>query len=297
MDFLADLKRLAEKELSALGFSSKTGDDLDTVLVRYHNVKSRIPRRVYWTVLPSTEVFKKLSGHALANASKDIEAGLREFINKAENGDDLKPHLSKKIADPDYQDLMFYDWSTYHFHLGTQPDPKRPEFVARTDELLFAMMPPREDKMYLIDIHPHTGAFENQNLIRIVETDWPELLSANKLKGISVERSESHSDKDVKKDRECGLNPLTVTPGGDVLAALGGGITTAGTSVANQLAANRDKKHAGMLQETINQGRTSIEERFKREHNLDWDDLDIRLTSFVPSFDVTEIQTRVALGY
>jgi len=94
---------------------------------------------------------------------------------------DLKPHLSTKIADPDYQDLMFYDWRTYHFHLGIKPHPKRPGFVARTDELLFAMTDPHEDKMYLIDIHPHKGAFENQDLMRIVEADWPEILSAHEL--------------------------------------------------------------------------------------------------------------------
>lgn len=297
MNLLADLKRLAEKELSDLGFTGKPGDDLDLVLVRYHNARRRIPQRVSWTVLRSTEVSKKLSGHALANAPQDIGAGLREFIDKAENGADLKPHLSTKIADPDYQDLMFYDWGTYHFHLGTQPCLKCPGFIARTDELLFAMTHPQEDWMYLVDIHPHKGAFENQDLIRIVRSDWPEILLAYKLKGISVERSEPRSDEDVREDRKCGLNSLTVPPGGDVLAPPGGGITTAGTGVANRLAADQDKRHVRTLQERVRQDRTSIEERFKTEYNLVWDDLDIRLTSFVPSFAVTEIRTGVALGY
>lgn len=297
MDFLADLKRLAEKELSALGFTGKPGDDLEAVLVRYHNVKSRIPRHVSWTVVRSTEVSKKLSGHALANAPQDIEAGLQKFIDRAENGDDLKPHLSKSIADPDYQDLMFYDWGTYHFHLGTQPDPKRPGFVARTNELLFAVTHPQEDRMYLIDIHPHKGAFENQDLIRIVESDWPEILAPHKLEGVFVERSEHRSGEDVRKDRKAGLNPLTVTPGGDVLAPLGGGITTAGTSAANGLAADGDMRYARTLQEMVEQDRTSIEGYFKRKHNLAWDDLDIQLTSFVPSFAVTEIRTGATLKY
>lgn len=297
MDFLADLEQLVGQELSALGFASKPGDDLDAVLVRYHNVKSRIPRHASWTVLRSTEVSRKLSGHAPVTVPQNIRAGLRRFIEKAEKGDDLKPYLSTRIANPDYQDLMFYDWSTYHFHLGTKPHPKRPGFVARTDELLFAITDPREDKMYLIDIHPHAGAFGNQDLIRIVETDWPEILAAHKLKGISVEASEPRSDEDVRKDREAGLNPVTVTPGGDLLAPLGGGITTAGTSAANQFAADRDKRHARMLQEKVEQDRPSVEEHFKRDRNLAWDDLDIRLTGFVPSFAVTEIQTGEALGY
>lgn len=133
--------------------------------------------------------------------------------------------------------------------------------------------------------------------MRIVESDWPEILAPHKLKGISVERSEPRSDEDIRKDRKAGLNPLTMTPGGDVLAPLGSGITTAGTSAANQLAADRDKRHARMLQEMVKQDRASIGERFKREHNLAWDDLDIQLTSFVPSFAVTESRTGVTLGY
>ena len=297
MDFLADMERLAGQELSKLGFTGKPGDNLDAVLVRYHNVKSRIPRRASWTVLRSTEVSRKLSGHGPAILTQNIEAGLRQFIEKAENGEDLKPHLSTKIADPDYQDLMFYDWRTYHFHLGTKPHPKRPGFVARTDELLFAMTDPHEDKMYLIDIHPHKGAFENQDLMRIVEADWPEILSAHELKGISVEGSEPRSAEDLRKDREAGLTVFTATPGGDLLAPPGGGITTACTSAANQFAADRDKRYARMLQERVEQDRPSIEEQFKRDHNLAWDDLDIRLTGFAPSFAVTETRTGEALGY
>jgi hypothetical protein len=43
MDFLADLDHLARQELSILGFASKPQDDLDVVLIRYYNMKSRIP--------------------------------------------------------------------------------------------------------------------------------------------------------------------------------------------------------------------------------------------------------------
>jgi hypothetical protein len=159
------------------------------------------------------------------------------------------------------------------------------------------MTDPREYKMYLIEIHPHTGAFEDQDLIRIVETNWPEILSVHKLKGVTVEGSVPRSDKDVRKDRVAGLNPVTVTPGGDVLAPPGGGITTARTSVGNQMAADRAKRDARTLQKIVQQERPSIEERFEKYHNLAWEDLEIRLTSFAPSFAVTEIRTGETLGY
>jgi hypothetical protein len=298
MDFLADLEHLTRQELSALGFADDPrGADLNTILTRYYNVKSRTPRRAAWTVLHSTEVSRKLSNHTLVTKPDDIDKGLRQFIKKAENGGDLRPHLSTRIADPDYQDLMFYDWSTYHFHLGTKPHPKCPGFIARTNELLFAITDPYEGKMYLIDVHPHTGAFENQDLIRIIETDWPEILSAHKLKSISVKDPGTRSDEDVKGDRQEGLNVFTSTPSGNPIAPLGGGITTAGTSAANQLAADQDRSKALRLQKTVEKDRPSIEEHFKKHYNLIWDDLDIRLTSFVPSFAVIETRTGEVLQY
>lgn len=51
----------------------------------------------------------------------------------------MKPYLSTRINDPDYADLMFYDWGVFHFHLGTKPHPKHNGFIKRTGELLFAI--------------------------------------------------------------------------------------------------------------------------------------------------------------
>jgi hypothetical protein len=192
---------------------------------------------------------------------------------------------------------MFFDWGTYHFHLGMKPHPKSPGFVARTDELLFAITHPREDKMYLIDVHSHKGAFENQNLMHIIQADWPEILADYELKGLSSEGPAFRSDTDVKDDRQAGLTSLTSGSGGNLFAPPGGGITTAGTSAKNQLAADQAKKRARSLQEKIEKNRSDIEQHFKESHNLTWDDLEIRLTSISPSFAVTETRTGEAVPY
>lgn len=163
--------------------------------------------------------------------------------------------------------------------------------------MLFAITDPHKDNMHLIDVHPHKGAFTNQGLIRIIEAEWPEVLSPYKLRGLSVENSGPRSDEDIREDRKHGLTSITVTPSGDVLAPPGGGITTACTSVTNQLAADRQRKKAIKLQEKVEQSRSNIEERFKKDHDLTWADLDIHLTSFVLGFIVTEARTGETLRF
>jgi hypothetical protein len=121
----ADLKEIITQELCSLGHPPKDEEDLDTVLKRYLNLSLRIPPTIVWTVRQSKELANKI-------LPQEITLGLQQLIEKAESGQDLKPHLSTLIDDPDYPDLMFYDWGIFHFHLGTNPHPKRQGFVERT---------------------------------------------------------------------------------------------------------------------------------------------------------------------
>jgi hypothetical protein len=85
-----------------------------------------------------------------------------------------------------------------------------------------------------------------------------------------------------KDDRRAGLTMPTSTPGGNLIAPPGGGITTAGTSTTNQMTADRAKKKAMSLQEKVEKARSAIEEHYEKHHNFTRDDLDIRLTGFLP---------------
>ena len=88
-----------------------------------------------------------------------------------------------------------------------------------------------------------------------------------------------------KDDRQAGLTVPTSTPGGNLIAPPGGGITTAGTSTTNQMTADRAKKKAMSLQEKMEKmekARSAIEEHYEKHHNFTRDDLDIRLTGFLP---------------
>ena len=153
INFLADFKEIITQNLCSLGHDPKDEKDLDTLLKRYLHLSLRIPRTIVWTVQQSQELAK--------NLPQEITLGLQQLIEKAESGQDLKPHLSTLIDNPDYKDLRFYDWGIFHFHLGTNPHPKRQGFVERTGDLLFAIADSPTARMYLIAIHPHQGGFTN----------------------------------------------------------------------------------------------------------------------------------------
>jgi hypothetical protein len=94
INFLADYKEIITQKLCSLGHPPKDEEDLDTVLTRYLNLLLRIPPTIVWTVRQSKELANKI-------LPQEITLGLQEFIEKAESGQILKPHLSKQSDNPD----------------------------------------------------------------------------------------------------------------------------------------------------------------------------------------------------
>jgi hypothetical protein len=221
---------------------------------------------------------------------QEITLGLQQLIEKAESGQDLKPHLSTLIDDPDYPDLMFYDWGIFHFHLGTNPHPKRQGFVERTHDLLFAIADSHTARMYLIDIHPHHGGFTNQDLLRILEENWPEILAPYTIKRC-VRLPYNASDRDIDSLRKVGRNPILQTPGGRVLSQMGGGITKARNSSRIKTEADRIKTRVRKLEEWFIQQPDTIADDFNREYGKNWDELEFKLKSFEAPVRIEEITT------
>jgi hypothetical protein len=273
INFLADLQEVIEQELSTLGFPPDpvTTANIDTLLMRYVDVMRRVPAVIHWTVEISTELKHK-------NLPDAIKLGLSQFINKAKLGKDLKPHLSKTIDErPEFKDLMFYDWQISHFHLGTEPDPSNSKFIERTEELLFVLINPNTSTMYLIDILGHQ--FTNQNLINIIEKNWPNVLGVHTIKGIS-EIDINPSDHDIKIFRNAGIIVPNKTSSDRVLIAMGGGYTTDKTSVLNQYHSHEIKDKVKKIQQKfIDRQLTKQENEFKDQHNKNWDELEFKLVS------------------
>ena len=283
INFFADYKEIITQKLCSLGHPPKDEEDLDTVLKRYLNFSLRIPPTIVWTVRQSKELANKI-------LPQEITLGLQEFIEKAESGQDLKPHVSTKINKPDYPDLMFYDWGIFHFHLGTNPDPKHQGFVKRTGDLLFAIADSHTARMYLIDIHPHQGGFTNQDLLRILEENWPEIIEPYALKRC-VGLPDNDSDSNIKRYRQAGINTILQTPGGRFLKSMGGGITSAGNSSRIKREADRIKTDVRDFEEWFIQEPDSIAVYFSDKYGKNWDELEFKLKSFKKPERIEEITT------
>jgi len=302
INFFADFKEKITQDLCSLGHRPKDEEDLDTLLKRYLNLSLRIPRTIVWTVRQSKELANK-------TLPQEITLGLQQLIEKAESGQDLKPHLSTLIDDPDYPDLMFYDWGIFHFHLGTNPHPKRQGFVERTRDLLFAIAHSPTARMYLIDIHPHHGGFTNQDLLRILDENWTDILDPDTLKRC-VELPYKVSDSDIDSLRKAGIDPILQTPGGRVLTPRGGGITKPGNSRSIKREADRRgggitkpesrsikievdriKTEVRQLEKSFIQERDTIADYFNREYGKNWDELEFKVKSFEAPVRREEITT------
>jgi hypothetical protein len=279
----ADLKEIITQELCSLGHPPQDEEDLDTVLTRYLNLLLRRPPTIVWTVNQSQELTNKI-------IPQEITLGLQQLIGKAESGQDLKPHLSTLIDKPDYKDLMFYDWGIFHFHLGTNPHPKRQGFVERTDDLLFAIAHSHTARMYLIDIHPHHGGFTNQDLLRILEENWTDILAPDTLKRC-VGLPYNASDSDIERLRKAGIDPILQTPGGRVLSQMGGGITSTGNSSRIKTEADRIKTDVREFEEWFIQQPDSIAVYFSDKYGKNWDELEFKVKSFKAPVRIEEITT------
>jgi hypothetical protein len=280
---MADLQEITALELSKLGHRTVPGEDLDTILMRYLNLNYRIPPAKAWTVKQSKELTSK-------RLSKEIRVGLQQLIKKAESGKDLKPHLSTLIEKPDYKDLMFYDWGVFHFHLGTTPHPKRKGFTKRTDELLFAITDINTVVMYLIDIQPHKGGFTNQELLRIIEENWVEILEPYTIKGV-VGLTYKASDDDIDSLRKANINTMLQTPGGRCLVQMGGGITVAGTSIKNRIEANQIIVNVQQLEKWFIQQQDTLGAYFKNKYGKEWNELKFKVKSFNSPVKIEELTT------
>ena len=228
--------------------------------------------------------------------SEEIKLGLQQFIEKAQSGQDLTPHLSIKINKPGYKDLMFYDWGIFHFHLGTNPHPKRQEFLERTDDLLFAIADSDTATMYLINIHPHRGGFTNQDLLRILEENWPEIIEPYALKGVDG-LTDNASDSDIDSFRKARINTVLQTPGCRFLIAMGGGITSAGTSLKIGREADRIITNVCQLEKLFIQQRDTRAVYFNDKYGKNWDELEFKLKSFEAPVNIEEITTGEIIEY
>jgi hypothetical protein len=155
---------------------------------------------------------KALLANPLA-AETRYAPGLHQIISRVTNGEDITPHLSKRIrtayqssSAPTLQrredlDLMLSDWGIHHLHLSTEMDTDG-FFVRRDGPLLFAAFRPAD--AYLIDIADHKS-WTRADILRIIVEEWPDAGIVHKVEGLT---SPSVSEAERQRLRNVGIGAM-----------------------------------------------------------------------------------------
>jgi len=221
MDFIKDLRKIAETILDHYGLICSATEDIEVILRRWVNMQLKlitpVPRKVFCS--------PKIQSISLQPNEKQ---SLDVIKTKLENGADVNGYMSKNIFQEDHTDYLFSDWGIYHFHLNIEQDPTNPYFIKRSDNLLFLML--RKESAYLIDVRVHDEdyVFAQKELLKIVHDTWPEIIELYRLKGIFIEKE--YSNEEVHELRKAGVMIIQKI-GNDSYVPPGGGITTAATAV------------------------------------------------------------------
>ena len=158
---------------------------------------------------------------------------IRYLLVKGEN---VKVFLSKRIriaTGEKSRDRLLWDFGMHHFHLRTKLEASG--FIKRSDYLLFAII--NKEHAYFVDVRPHQEKFlwVRQDLLKIVHSNWPELIESNILRGVkgtvlTDEELAGLREKGIKKPINRVINHAPEL-GGNAIAPLGGGMMLDGSSL------------------------------------------------------------------
>jgi len=151
------------------------------------------------------------------------EAGWRALQDKVVSGKDLSPHLSKGHRSLFNADGLLAEWGVHHFHLGTEADPRNPDYVKRSGPLVFALVD--DDTFYAINIYRHDTDWEQLSIVESLHRNWPDVMSKYQLRGIRGEELEKHERRTLRKN---GGQAAVNTADGTVYGSIGGPATPTG---------------------------------------------------------------------
>ncbi len=208
MSLYDEFAAVLQNEMTSKGYTVRTGTSADEVVDGYLNLVNR-------QIKPEARAF---SESAELNVPTDRVPGYQELRRKVEAGEALTPHQSTSMATPDYYDALFLDWGIQHFHLNKDPHPRVAGFVARSGPLLFARVTPTD--FYAIQVYEH-GAWNKNEIIEILDQNWPKETQGHKLKGIHP-ITPPHTEQEIKDFRKAGVTALAQA-GGSFIAPMGGG--------------------------------------------------------------------------
>ena len=214
LDFYSDWMALLKNDLANIGYSVADLSD-EKVQIAYFNVKKRLIEPIKRNVIKSKEF----------TCPPERYAGLQRLEQEINNGNNLKPYLSKFILDIHYNDNLLNHWGIYHLHLGEYIEESG--FIKREGPVLYV----RFDKFnaYFIDVRGH-NSWSEQSLIQIVHDNWPQTIAEFRYPA-SARLVYQATDSDVSKLRKANINSPVGVNDGTIYGIIGGGAALNGVGV------------------------------------------------------------------
>lgn len=211
IDLLSDLKEQLKFRLIKAGIKTTSSNPI----YDFFNFKKRF-------IEPKPRAIKKSKEFS---CPAGYEVALSEIEGKILAGANLVPYLSKQIKDAGYSDGILNDWNIHHLHLSCRIG--KDGFVQRSDYQIFAFF--TEDVCYLLQIYPHNkpNLYSTQEMIKIIDNNWPELIEKNKINGnLSI----SITDAEYAKLRKANVSTFVQTEPDKIFGVIGGGYMSNGSS-------------------------------------------------------------------
>jgi hypothetical protein len=225
INLLSDLAEAFKNELIQFGCNINSRKTLEEIILEYFNVRKRLIYPLPRKVLAASEY----------SCPPEVAAGIEFIKKKIERGGNLTPHLSDKIIKPDYNDYLLNDWGTYHLHLGTVDDTRKPGFIERTILLLFARFD--RENAYFINVMNH-GFWTEQKMIEVIDENWPDTISGYKLPD-GIDPLLRPTNSQIKDLRNTQINLSIKVKSGRVYMSMGGGYTSSGPSIEAAMSRNK----------------------------------------------------------
>lgn len=277
IDLSGDWIEYLRSEITAAGYSVDENDSPDDLSYKFFNIrKRRVP-----TLSRVVHESSKLS------CPQEHELGYVALKTKFTKGDDVTPYLSKTILSDNYEDYLLNDWGIHHFHLGENINNG---FAERTGPLLFALV--TDSDVYCIDIKSH-GAWSEQELIRTLHEEWPQVIANYRINGV-LGLSYQPTNDDIAALRKAGVQTMVQVEEGVVYGPIGGGYSTAGTSVQSRMLADRYRRLVRDIENHVKENADMFIEKI-REKGLEPEDKPhFQLLVDDKGFHVVEVGSRVA---
>ena len=245
IDLYSDWIEILRSELTRMGYTVPAVKDPQEVAILYHDAHlRRVSQRP-----------RKVSKAKDFVCPPELEAGLALLEAKVTAGDDLNPHVSRKILKIGFQDGLLNDWGIQHFHLGTTTLANG--LIEGTKLVLFAKVTATD--FYEIRIAEH-GTWPEVELIESIHANWPDSIKQFRLQGFTGKPSTTEL---VEIARAKGLYMPITTQDGTSYAPPGGGIASDGSGVQAVENADREAHAIQHLEEDVMNNLAKIKKKLE----------------------------------